>query len=204
MPVYSIGADYQISGDPTVIEGEPEDNAALRELFGEIEEVSGDTYEEVLGAVDIMGANRARGTQQMHNTARQHQQGGPRLHTREPKWLLNQILPCTVSTAVNSLASTDVELKPQRPFRPDFYRASSFHSGPYFAVTAYAIGQENQFVAAGSIPLDLFSEVSTNSGTAGQTANPGTSITLTFTNLDTLQASRYLRSGFWGKTLLPG
>ncbi len=191
---YQIGDDYEIGAD---------DAEALQELFGDFTAMGDDNYEEVLGALEIMGAAKAQNSaaNRLRAQALAKAAGGATVRTTKPKWLYNQILPCT-SLSVGAGLPVDVELKPQRPFRPDFYRASSYHSAPYFTVSQYAIGQENQFVAAGNIPLDLFSEVSVNSGTQGQTANLGNTITLTFNNIS--DATRSLRSAFFGKTLLPG
>lgn len=190
---YQIGDDYQVGAD---------DANALQELFGDFTAMGDDNFESVLGALEIMGAARqGNPNAKLQAAALARAAGGAQIRTTSPKWLYNQILPCT-SLSVAAAAAVDVELKPQRPFRPDFFRASSYHSAPYFTVSQYAIGQENQFVAAGSIPLDLFSEVSVNTGTQGQTANLGNTITLTFTNIS--DATRSLRSAFFGKTLLPG
>lgn len=193
-----IGEDYQIRGD----------EQGMQQLFNGVSGMSNGGYETVLGALEILGNPGAsyNAKQSAMNSLRvaalAREAGGAVVTEREPKWLYNQILPCTSPSTVAAGAQADLELKPQRTFRPDFFRCSSFHTTPFFVLTAYAIGQENQFVASGSVPVDLFSEVSLNTGMRGQTANLGNLITLTVQNIYT--DAKTFRGAFFGKTLLPG
>lgn len=200
-PIYTVGDDF-VGDDGELYQIGDDDSSALQEIFGDFTAMGDDDYEEVLGALEIMGAAKGKGSNALRAAALAKAAGGATVRTTKPKWLYNQILPCTSSATVAAAASTDLELKPQRPFRPDFYRASSYHTAPFFTISQYSIGQENQFVASGNIPVDLFSEVSVNTGTQGQTANLGNTIVLTFNNIS--DASKYVRSAFFGKTLLPG
>lgn len=193
-----IGDDYQIRGD----------EGGMGQLFNGVSSMGGRGYETVLGAIEILGNPGASvnaknaALQSLQTAALAREAGGAVITEREPKWLYNQILPCVSSSTVAAAASTDIELKPQRTFRPDFFRTSSFHTAPFFTLSAYAIGQENQFVASGSVPVDLFSEVSLNTGMRGQTANLGNLITLTVNNISS--DTKTFRGAFFGKTLLPG
>jgi hypothetical protein len=192
-----IGQDYQIGNDDSAMQ-----------VFSGVDRMSGGDYETVLGAIEILGSphasqrQKSAAMQRLQVAALAREAGGAVVTEREPKWLYNQILPCSSSATVLASASLDLELKPQRTFRPDFFRASSFHTAPFFTLSAYAIGQENQFVASGNVPIDLFSEVSLNTGMRGQTSNLGNTLTLTVNNISA--DSHFFRGAFFGKTLLAG
>jgi len=205
MPRYFVGEDSVVIGDDYQIRG---DESGMQQLFAGVADMDGSGYESVLGAIEILGSPaasnnaKAAALRSLKTAALAREAGGAVVTERAPKWLYNQILPCKSSSSVLAGASTDIELKPQRTFRPDFFRTSSFHTAPFFTLSAYAIGQENQFVASGDVPVDLFSEVSLNTGMRGQTANLGNLITLTVNNISA--DTKTFRGAFFGKTLLPG
>lgn len=158
----------------------------------------GDPDYEILGAYEIMGnpaaspAQRALAASVLSRSAKVVTQTRP---NREGF----QTLPCT-SLTVLTTATRDISLQPQRPFRPEKFRASSTHTAPFFTITAYSIGQDNQFVGPGSIPCDLFSEVALYSEISAYTANLGNLITMTVQNIDA--ATRDFRSAFFGTSLM--
>ena len=159
---------------------------------------SGDPDYAIMGAYEIMGspasspAAKAAAAQVLMRTTKVVGQTQPR---REGA----QTLPCT-SLTVLTTATRDISLQPQRPFRPEKFRASSTHTAPFFVITAYSIGQDNQFVGPGSIPCDLFSEVALYSQISAYTANLGNLITLTVQNID--GNTRDFRSAFFGTSLM--
>lgn len=77
-------------------------------------------------------------------------------------------------------------LQPQRTFRVDNLVVAS-PEGPYFELDAWTVGQENMFVADGSVNCAVFSEGAAQRGLQmrGFTANQGALINLRFTNTDT-------------------
>lgn len=159
---------------------------------------AGDPDYAIYGAYEIMGnpaaspAQRALAAAVLTKQAKVVTQQRP---TREGA----QTLPCT-SLTILTTATRDISLQPQRPFRPEKFRASSTHTAPFFVITAYSIGQDNQFVGPGSIPCDLFSEVALYSQISAYTANLGNLITLTVQNIDT--NTRDFRAAFFGTSLM--
>jgi len=159
---------------------------------------AGDPDYAIYGAYEIMGnpaatpAQKALAASVLSKQAKVVTQQRP---TREGA----QTLPCT-SLTILTTATRDISLQPQRPFRPEKFRASSTHSAPFFVITAYSIGQDNQFVGPGSIPCDLFSEVALYSQISAYTANLGNLITLTVQNIDT--NTRDFRAAFFGTSLM--
>lgn len=162
---------------------------------------AGDPDYEIMGAYEILGSPAASPAAKSAASAliAAKQMGGKVVGQVQPRREYSQTLPCT-SLAVAASGTRDISLNPQRPFRPEKFRASSTHTAPFFVITAYVIGQDNQFVGPGSIPCDLFSEVALYSQIEAYTANLGNLITLTVQNLDTVNA-RDFRAAFFGTAL---
>lgn len=161
----------------------------------------GDPDYEILGAYEILGNPTASPASKAAANAliAAKQMGGKVVGQIQPRREYQQVLPCT-SLAITVAAPTrDIQLNPQRPFRAEKFRASSTHTAPFFVITAYSIGQDNQFVGPGSIPCDLFSEVALYSQIEAYTANLGNLITLTVQNIDT--NTRDFRAAFFGTSL---
>jgi hypothetical protein len=161
---------------------------------------AGDPDYEIMGAYEIMGSPTASPAAKAAANAliAAKQMGGKVVQQQQPRREYNQTLPCT-SLAIGAGLTRDIQLNPQRPFRPEYFRASSTHTAPFFVITAYSIGQDNQFVGPGSIPCDLFSEVALHSQVEAYTANLGNLITLTVQNIDT--NTRDFRAAFFGTAL---
>jgi hypothetical protein len=155
---------------------------------------------EILGAYEILGDPTASpAAKNMAAAVLQAKQlGGSAVLQQMPRREYKQVLPCT-SLAIGAGLSRDISLTPQRPFRAEKFRASSTHTAPFFVITAYSIGQDNQFVGPGSIPVDLFSEVALYSQIEAYTANLGNLITLSVTNID--GNTRDFRAAFFGTSL---
>jgi len=165
--------------------------------------VGGGDY-EILGAYEILGnpaAPMAAKQNALHQIQQARAAGASYVQTQRPRREYKQVLPAT-SLAIGAGAVRDISLNPQRPFRIKNFRASSTHTAPFFVVLAFSIGQDNQFVAPGSIPLDLFSEVALYSIVEGQTANLGNLVTLQVQNIDT--QARDFRAAFYGTSLIMG
>ena len=196
-------SDLYFGGDDLVIGEDP-----MAELFSGDYDIMGeddfaDEYgEEFSGDYDIMGATsggrRARMRARAKRLALARAAGGKLVSSKEPSREYRQVLPATREN-IASLAIETISLNPQRPFRPEAFRASSTHTSPYFVITAYSIGQDNQFVGPGSIPVDLFSEVAFDSKVIGYTANLGSLITLVVQNIDS--QARDFRAAFFGTAL---
>lgn len=155
---------------------------------------------EILGAYEILGSPTASpmAKQAANALLAAKQVGGAAVLQKIPRREYQQTLPCT-SLAVLTTATRDISLNPQRPFRPEKFRASSTHTAPFFVISAYSIGQDNQFVGPGTIPVDLFSEVALYSQIEAYTANLGNLITLTVQNIDA--DTRDFRAAFFGTSL---
>lgn len=160
---------------------------------------SGDPDYEIMGAYEIMGNPAASPAQKALAASVLLKKSSIVVGQQAPRREGAQTLPCT-SLTVTTGATRDISLQPQRPFRPEKFRASSTHTAPFFVITAYSIGQDNQFVGPGSIPCDLFSEVALYSQISAYTANLGNLITLTVQNIDAL--TRDFRAAFFGTSLM--
>jgi hypothetical protein len=193
MPDFS-GHNPVVWGSPAapVVWGQP----AAPIQWGSQQPAFGQDY-AIMGAYEIMGdvtaspAQKALAMQTLAN-------GGQVVGQTQPRRTYSQTLPCT-SLDFDPGDSREISLQPQRPFRPEKFRASSTHTAPFFTITAYSIGQDNQFVGPGSIPVDLFSEVALYSQIEAYTANLGNLITLTVENIDT--ENRDFRAAFFGTSL---
>lgn len=168
-------------------------------VYGSPRSAFGADY-EILGAYEILGdassSPAAKSAASALLAARQ--MGGSAVLQQTPRREYKQVLPCT-SLAIGAGLTRDISLTPQRPFRAEKFRASSTHTAPFFVITAYSIGQDNQFVGPGSIPVDLFSEVALYSQIEAYTANLGNLITLSVQNIDT--NTRDFRAAFFGTSL---
>lgn len=157
----------------------------------------GDPDYEILGAYEILGDPTASPMAKAAANSLLASRGKV-VGQVSPRREYSQVLPCT-SLAILTGATRDIQLNPQRPFRPEKFRASSTHTAPFFVITAYSIGQDNQFVGPGSIPCDLFSEVALYSQIEAYTANLGSLITMTVQNIDA--NTRDFRAAFFGTSL---
>lgn len=140
------------------------DAALLEEIFGSNVKVAGD--EERVGQdYEIVGADLR---------ARSKASGGELIY--------DQFLPLTTSGGISLAAAQtyDLELKPQRLFRPGALFLNTAAQALW--LTALAIGQENQFVASGAIPGTFFTVDSIWKVLSAQTAGPGVSIIASFIN----------------------
>lgn len=100
-----------------------------------------------------------------------------------------QILP--FSRDYTAGESFPIALYPQRTFRVDNLVVTS-PEGPYFELSKWSVGQDNMFVADGSVNCAAFSEGAAQRGLElrGFTANQGAQIVLGFTNTDTEEGHR--------------
>lgn len=176
---HPVAAPINFAGDP--------DYSIMGALFG--------AY-EIMGDPSASPQAKAMASMVLAN-------GGQVVGQKTPNRTYSQTLPCTsLAVAANAAETRDINLQPQRPFRPEKFRASSTHTAPFFVITAYSIGQDNQFVAPGSIPCDLFSEVALYSQIEAYTANLGNLITMSVQNIDT--EVHDFRSAFFGTSLGQG
>lgn len=173
------------------------DAAATPVVWGNHQPFAGDPDYEILGAYEILGDPTASPASKAAAGALLAAKGQV-VGQQQPRRAYSQVLPCT-SLTITAGATRDIQLNPQRPFRPEKFRASSTHTAPFFVITAYSIGQDNQFVGPGSIPCDLFSEVALYSQIEAYTANLGSLINMTVQNID--GNTRDFRAAFFGTSL---
>jgi hypothetical protein len=178
-----IGQDFE--GYNSVV-GADDDNV-LDQLLDE--SVAGDDMEIVGADEEIVGADE--------EIVGADVQARP---SNKNKLVYDQYLPLTVAAGVSIAAgaSHEVELKPQRLFRPDQLTVSE--AAEVLDLTAFSIGQENQFVAGGGIPCEFFAKDAVAKKLTSQTAGPGTTILMTFTN--PTGGAVILKGGWVGKSVV--
>lgn len=165
--------------------------------------------DEIVGLEEIIGAHLARKAAAKSSTSRKLRAmkaaalakaaGGVVLRkqaaTRPVK---DQILPVGPQAYLAS-ATADVVLIPQRTFRPNRLVFSSLIT-PFFTMNSLLVGQDPQFVAGGSVPLEVLSQVGVGVGITGTTANLGNTITIGLTNLDAVNPQT-VRGAIFGTTV---
>jgi hypothetical protein len=122
--------------------------------------------------------------------------GGAAVGKRSGQGAYEQVLPFPATTVL-SLASTDIELRPQRLFRVERLTVGS-SIARYFVITNISVGQDPQFVATGQVPAEVFSEVGVGVRLKGATANLGNTVVVSVTNIDTTAASQVFRAAIIG------
>lgn len=153
-----------------------DDEEVLSQLFGS--QVSGDDDFQIVGGGDeVAGDDEIVGMDEIVGADVR-----PRAAPAGQKLVYDQWLPLTGSAGISIAAgdSYDLELKPQRLFRPGELTLTT--AAQALDLTSCSIGQENQFVANGAIPGEFFANDSTCKKLASQTAGPGVSIMCTFHN----------------------
>jgi len=147
-------------------------------LGGEYDEIMGGAPVAAFGAGDFFGAE---GGSAMQHLAGVRAAGGVEVRQMDPTQMRRQILPFRESfTAAQSRVLT---LQPQRKFRPERLSFASA-TAANFTITDVSIAQEPQFVAPGTLSAQLFTEVSVGMELRAKTANLGSIISISATNLD--------------------
>jgi len=166
------------------------------DLFG-LDAFAGD---EILGAARRRpAAHQMRRAQAMGNAqkiALARAAGGAAVGQKHGQGAYEQVLPFPATTVL-SLASTDIELRPQRLFRVERLTVGS-SIARYFVITNISVGQDPQFVATGQVPAEVFSEVGVGVRLKGATANLGNTVVVSVTNIDTTAASQVFRAAIIG------
>lgn len=112
--------------------------------------------------------------------------GARRRRVRRPKGRLVPVIPNRLgqqalglgTTALTANGSATVTLTPQLPFKP--YRLSTTATG--VRIDDIRVGNASQFVAAGSIPAEVFGPTAIGTRLKGDTAVPGVDIIITITD----------------------
>lgn len=96
-----------------------------------------------------------------------------------------QLLPLTPVAGLSFAAGEvkDLELKPLRLFQAGVLAVEPALAAK-FIITAFSVGQENQLVAQGGVPMSAFAANSTYRTISGQLAGPGVPITMSIKNID--------------------
>ena len=121
--------------------------------------------------------------------------GGVLVRQKRPQNARIQVLPIGPQTFTAS-QTADVEMRPQRTMRIERVTFSSL-SSPFFNINSLNVGQDPQFVASGSVPAEIFSQVGVGVRLKGSTANLGTTVVIGATNTDAAN-SRDLSGGILG------
>lgn len=122
--------------------------------------------------------------------------GAPAIMPRPVQGILRrQILPIP-ATPVGAGGTATITLQPQRAFRVERLVLSSTVKPSQIVVSDISVGAERQFVSAGDVPLEAFAPDAIGTGLRGDTAQPGTTVTLTLRNIGA--AAETISGAFFG------
>lgn len=160
---------------------------------------SEDYGNEVMGRSELVGNEimLAADPMTVAQAARARSAGGMLLKQRVPDELRRQPLPIPLTPVAAGATSAAIGIIAQRIMRIDGLRNPSRFNG-VFRITNISIGQEQQFVAQGSLPSELFSEVAVGTFLQGATANEGTTVSITVQNFSAAPASTSYEGGYFG------
>lgn len=183
----AIGADIEAYIGADEIIGAVEDQ--LSEIFG---------LDEIIGAAMPVRRRPGRGINLAAAAAQARAAGGVLVRDRPKDRNYEQPLPVGPQVFAAS-ATADVIIWPQRTIRVERLVIPS-GVAPNFVINNITAAQELQFVAAGSLPAEMFTEVGVGIRLKGTTVNPGSQIVINFTNLDAVNP-RTLRGGIIGQVV---
>lgn len=124
---------------------------------------------------------------------------GPAIVPVQPRGVLRrQILPIPATT-INGGQSATVTLQPQRAFRVERLVLASSVTPTQCVVSDISVGASRQFVSAGDAPLAAFAADAVGTGLRGDTASPGTTVTITLRNLG--DSAETISGAFFGESL---
>lgn len=183
----AMGLDEIVGVDEIIGAAAPASSAAARRAVLAQRQMAAKlaTAMKTIAALKRQAATRAAG-----GVVLRHQPA-----THPPK---DQILPVGPQTYTAALTA-DVVMIPQRTFRPQRLVFSSLIT-PFFTMNSLLVGQDPQFVAGGSVPLEVLSQVGVGVGITGTTANLGNTITIGLTNLDAVNP-QIVRGAIFGTTV---
>jgi hypothetical protein len=174
-----------------------------REFF-----VSNDEFEEgapgdYMGLDEILGGGiyAGEGTTVAHEAALARSAGGGLVRRREPSDFRRQPLPIPITVVAAGATSAAINIVAQRMMRIDGLRNPARLNG-IFRITNVSINQEQQFVAQGSLPSDLFSEVAIGTFLRGATANLGSTVSITVQNFSAAPANSTYEGGYFGPVVM--
>ena len=104
---------------------------------------------------------------------------GVRLRRKAPTRVRRLYLPLG-STSIGVGATVTITSNPQHPFKAE--RMILFPSAVGLLITNLQIGTDSQFVAAGSMPVELFAAANEDATFNADTARPGVEIAMTVNN----------------------
>lgn len=105
---------------------------------------------------------------------------GPQVVKTQRRTLYRQILPIPVTSVATTVTAT-ITMKPQRVMRVERLVVDAVVA-PDFDITSLNIGQENQYVAAGTVPAGIFVPDAVGITLRGSTASIGTEIVMEVKN----------------------
>lgn len=161
----------------------------MRHYYMGDDEILGGEYDEIMGGdvyggdeMTLFGDDPPRKQALGRRLAATRAAGGVVVEQMDPTQMRRQVLPFRQAFTAG-LSGVTINLNPQRKFRPERLSFASL-SAQYFLVTDVSIAQEPQFVQAGGLLAQLFTEVSVGMELRGKTANLGAIISITASNLD--------------------
>lgn len=164
----------------------------------DISEFSGDFPMEMIGGANIYSGE---GMQDAEAAAAARAAGGVALITNPPALFRRQALPIP-RTPVNALTQSGaINSNPQRFIRIDGLRIPD-SIAPSFTVDLISINQEQQYVAPGTVPAELFGATSIGSYLRGATASRGSIVSIQVTNLAAAPAALTFAGGYFGPVVM--
>lgn len=97
------------------------------------------------------------------------------------------------ASTVAASATVTLSARPQRVFQTERFVIPSTVS-PYFAIVDLVIGRDSMFVNSEAAAAEVFSQTGVGVSLRGFIARPGIDVTLTVTNLDTVNARAFYGS----------
>lgn len=163
-----------------------------------------DGEEDLFGADEldeIFSGDAIVGTEIVGADGRRHLLGqpqrGPQVVKTQRRTLYRQILPIPV-TSVATMVTATITMKPQRVMRVERLVIDAVVA-PDFDIASLNIGQENQYVAAGTVPAGIFVPDAVGILLRGSTASVGTEIVMQVTNNNA--STKHFKGAFIGTVL---
>jgi len=204
-PLAVMGAGYdEIIGDELIDLSGDEPNSLMLEALGLEQEIIGADPRRRRVVRRVAARPQARQiirrvpSRLPQQAAMARAAGGVLVKAKQPQNARVQVLPIGPRNYL-AAETADVEMRPQRTMRIQRVAFNSLIS-PFFQINSLMVGQDPQFVAAGSVPAEIFNQVGVGMSLKGSTANLGTTVVIGATNTDAVNP-RQLSGGILGPTV---
>ena len=171
-----LGWDEELIGD----EWDELDDEVDAALEGYGEEIIGD-YEDSPEYDDDVGARRRR--RRRPPARRRRRRPAPRARLRRVRQKQFRRYPLGLgATVIGAGATAIISANPQLPFQVNRLVVAINAGSSGLLIDNLQVGTVSQFVAAGSVPIDIFAPDAVNVSLKGDTAVPGVNVQITVSN----------------------